>query len=411
MTLIVARKHNEKIYLLGDTELTFINQENKNPFIDGCLKQYIVSDNLALAFAGVREHFELFAKKLFNCTDPYEIAETSKNAQNQGNDFELIVAQNSLSNLFIIKNGKISECNSGFIGDHGGFEAFQKYFHSECKIPNPNPEDGKAVIQILRLPKPIFKEDIYQKLYISLKQVIWDSNIDGVGGVIVSLCTDQGKFKYMNYADIVTDQLKLDEFSSEPKAIEFGTPQGGGYAVEFIENSPLGGNGKEVGYYFLQGGFGIIFPENNNRVRNAKVVKAPNPAFWVLETQKILGKGITSQFITPDHCGFAGEALLKENKFEEAKFCYELQKESKQFEGRGNIKDRYFAGYATSVFNTGDFSNAIKIANEEIEKNPNPVRCKEMLEKFLQTIKEVKATDSPGALRVGHQSTGCFPGS
>lgn len=387
MTLIVARRHREKTYIFGDTELTFFNQENKNPFVDGCLKQYKISEDFAVAFAGVREHFELFSKEVLSCPDPFEIARIAQGAQKSEKDFELLVAHNSLSTFLIIKNGEISENTAGFIGSHEAFVAFQKYFHSEYRPPPVTPEPGKAVIQILRLPEPISEDDIYQKLYISLKQVIWDENVKGVGGVIVPLCTDKGKFQFINYADIVTDPLKLEDFSSEPKPIKFGTPESGGYAVEFLDNSPLGGDGTEVGYYFLQGGFGVIFPENQNRFRNAKVIKASNPAFWALETQKILGKGIASQFISPDHCGIAGEKFLKENRFQEALFCYELEKNSKQFQGRDKIKDRYYAGFAKAVFNCGDISRAIEIVRGEIERNKNAVRCKEMLEQFLKLTK------------------------
>jgi hypothetical protein len=243
---------------------------------------------------------------------------------------------------------------------------------------------NKAIIQFLRMPEPTFENDIYSKLFNCFKRVIWDSKIEGVGGVIVPLCSDNGKFSYINYTDIISDPLRLEEFSVKPKPISFGTPQGGGYAVEFSYNSPLGGDGKEVGYYFLQGGFGVIFPENEKGFRNAQLVKASNPALWALETHKILKNGITLGFMTIDHCGIAGEKLLNEGKFKDACFCYELGKNSKEFEGREKIRDRYFAGYATALFNCGDNQQAVKLLLSEMAINPKAFRCAEILQRICE---------------------------
>jgi hypothetical protein len=192
------------------------------------------------------------------------------------------------------------------------------------------------------------------------------------------------QFRYINYADIVSDPLRLEEFSANPKPITFGTPQGGGYAVEFSDNSPLGGNCKEVGYYFLQGGFGVIFPENEKGFRNARLVKALNPALWALETHKILKNGITLGYNSINHCMIAGEKLLKEEKFKDACFCYELRMNSKEFEGQEKIRDRYFAGYTTALFNCGDNQHAVKVLLKEIGGNPNAFRCAEILQRICE---------------------------
>lgn len=124
MSLIVARKFREKFYILGDTELTCVKQEKRNPFIQGCLKQYIISDDLAICFAGVKEHFEDVCKTIFSFKDPLKIASFVKNEQKDGLDFELLIASLHHPNFFIIKNGEITETEAGYLGSFEAFESF-----------------------------------------------------------------------------------------------------------------------------------------------------------------------------------------------------------------------------------------------------------------------------------------------
>ena len=75
MTLIIARVDGEKLYMLGDTELTFHNRQQANPFVEGCLKQYLVDDHLAVGFAGVREHFEKVLPEFLGCQTGQDIVD------------------------------------------------------------------------------------------------------------------------------------------------------------------------------------------------------------------------------------------------------------------------------------------------------------------------------------------------
>lgn len=270
----------------------------------------------------------------------------------------------------------------GFIGDSEAFNAFQGYYHNYTQQDGAQNEVGRATLQILKIPEPVKENDIYSSMYLALKQVIWDVNIPSVGGVIVPLCTDQGRFQYLVYADVVSDILNIDNFRYEPTPIEFGTAQGGGYSVEFCDDSPYGGEGKNVGLYFLQGGFGVVFPTGENGFRTAELIKAKNPAYWVLETTKRLGHGIWTGYLSEDHCGIAGEELLKEGKEQDALFCYELRKDSKALIERPAVYDRYLAGYATAMFNCGMQDEAITILKTHIKTGMTSKRCKDMLGKM-----------------------------
>ncbi len=67
--------------MLGDTALTFHDLRKANPFIEGCLKQYIITDKLAIAFAGNTSAFEAVCPKLFLALNADEIINIAVEAQ------------------------------------------------------------------------------------------------------------------------------------------------------------------------------------------------------------------------------------------------------------------------------------------------------------------------------------------
>lgn len=381
MSLIVARTDGDNIYMMGDTELTYRNDNLSNPIIDGCLKQYIVHDQLAISFAGIREHFELIYKSFTKCKTGSDIVDIAINSQKKGYDFELLVAEIGSKTITTIKEGSIQTATVGYIGSHQGFEKYQEYYHNYNSSDNYSINAGRATMQFLQIPEPAEDSGIYAKMYQCLKNVILDGRIEGVGGVVIPLCSHKGKFAYMIYADIVSDMLKISELTQQPKPISFGTAQGGACAIDFEHDEPFGGSGKEVGLYFLQGGFGVIFPESESGLRNAKLIKAKTQAYWILETKKELGHGIASSFLTSGHCGVAGEELLKAEKWQDALFIYELGINEKGLKEKSTY-DRYIAGYGTALFNCGQQKKAIRFLEQETAQYPNLNYSTRMLQKM-----------------------------
>jgi hypothetical protein len=384
MTLIIGRVVNEKIYIFGDTALTYNNFRKANPFSEGCLKQYMVTDKLAIAFADDSQDFEDICQKLFSASNACELINIAINAQKSGKNFELLIGEVGYKNIRTVKEGIVNEAPSGYIGDKVGFESFQKYFHAPTNCVITNPPD-RAAIQILRYPEPIIEDEIYGRFYEALKQVILDERVPSVGGLIIPLCTDNGKFCYINYVDITSDPVSLSEFKAGLTVIEFGTPAKGGYSVEFCNDIPYDGQGNNIGYYFLQGGFGIAFPPTQTGFRIPKIVPAENPAYWILETKKLLGYGIGCGFLTADHCAIAGEKLLQQDKAEDALFCYELRKNDKSLTHRPALQDRYVSGHATAMFNcdTSQQTAAIQMLEEFINTHSIALSCKRQLQRML----------------------------
>lgn len=380
MTLIIAKASSTNMYILGDTALTSYNAQPNNPVISGCLKQYIVSDSLAIAFSGEQSHWELICTDLLACQRHQDLVDISHKAQLDGLDFELLIAEVGLEEITFIKNSTISRSPAGFIGNAHAFDAFQHYYHQEESENNLHSifHADAAFMQFIRLPEPVENNDVYSRTFDSLKKVIQSQQYPDVDGLVVSLCSDNGRFRYINYADIISGPVNLNSLSEVPKSIHFGTAEDGGCAIEFTN----GESSENIGAYFLQGGFGVIFSKNKSGSRSAQLIKAKNPAYWELETKKILGEGLRSAFLSVDHCVIAGEECLQINQFEDAIFCYELRKDSKELKTRLEVFDRYIAGYAASLANIGKGQAAVSILVAELSLNPDLNICSDIFKQI-----------------------------
>ena len=156
-------------------------------------------------------------------------------------------------------------------------------------------------------------------MYSAFKAVIQDSSFPSVDGLVLPLCSHKGRFCYMCYADILTDNLSNDEKGGKAP-ISFGTAPGGGCSVELGNDGVDDCDGRNVGYFFLQGKFGVVFPASKDGFRAATIIKVENQAYWAIETQRLLGKPILSFYLTEQHCGAIGEKLLGKKKCDEAEF-------------------------------------------------------------------------------------------
>lgn len=339
------------LLILGDTQLTLRHEQKNNPFFNGCLKQYIVNQNIAIAFAGNKNDFELDLNNILDCTTVKNICDIALKAKIENKHYDLIIADLKSLELIFIKNGVLEKQDSGFIGDSSAFNYYQGYFHNyDIKL-----ELEGASICILLMPEPNSKtiNDMYMRMYSCLREVCLNNKTSSVGGIIVPLCSHNGSFSYMNYVDSVVKLPNLENISSRPQLITYGTSTDGSYTAEFF------GNGAKVGLYFLQGGFGIVFSKNNYSLLEPKILYAKTPAYWALETNTLVGEGFKSGFLNADNCGQLGETLVSQEKYLEARYCYELKIDFPELLGeRKEICDRYIAGYAVALFNSGDTNKA-----------------------------------------------------
>lgn len=381
LTLIVAKAGKENLYMLGDTKLTLRHEQQSNPFLEGCLKQYILTDEVAIGFAGNMEDFEQALSDLLACSSGENAAEVAKRSQAGGKDFDLLVAEVGCDHIKVVRNGSIFKRQTAFVGSQEGFNAFQRAYHDRLDASLLMPEGNRAAFSILRVPEPA-EDDTYGRMFNARKHVIWDESIRSVGGSVIPLCSHEYRFEYMNYADVTSDPFELPEGET---IIEFGTAESGGYTTEFTDDKADSGDGRTVGTYFLQGGFGILYLQNDSSLRVPVLIRAENPAFWELETYKKTGHALSCGILNEEHCRVAGEKLLRAQQEIDAIYCYERGLERPTLRNAPAYFDRYLSGYATAVFNSGRRDEAIAMLSEHIAENSTSPGCTDMLCKMLAT--------------------------
>ncbi len=368
MSLVTAKIVGEHIYCVGDTKITYTNDDKSNPILSGSIKQYIFN-NLLVCFAGCVYSFEQDIEKYRNCTSIDDVAEI---ATSRADEYELLVASCNPCRIIIIKDKSATEVNAGFIGDVGAFESYQKHYH-DPKPPLHNPGTGE--INIFQLPEPTTNGDHYIQMYKAMKDVATDASIKSVGGAVITTATHKGFFQYMMYCDIYTDEVVISE-PGESKPIGFGTKEGGGYAIEFSSCNENKGLALRPAYYFLQGGFGIVFPENVGEVSSARFIRAENPCQWALATRELLGEAVVSGYLSLDHCGIEAEKYIAIGNYAGALECYKLRLDiAKKFTGPRPKLDRYFSGYYVCLFNTGVQAKALSEISDLVENNPDFKNC------------------------------------
>lgn len=362
MTLVVGRVVQGKTYIFADTALTSSTGQRINPFTEGCLKCYIVNERVALAFADAMPAFEQTCGTLLSMSEACEIAQYAANAQTNGWPVELLIAEAGRDMLWIVKNGTIVESSAGFLGDAQAFNAYQQHFNAPSSIPTEQPANTFQ-IKLLRLPEPVLVDDIYGRMFDSFKAVIENAAFPTVGGAILPLCTHNGLFQYFHYAAVFSP---FDHTMLNGKPVPFGTAVNGGYAVELCTDEEC----SEPGVYFLQGGFGLFFLREDSGFRRAKVVQARNPAYFAMESNKSLGRQLKSCYMTPDHCGIAGESFYEAGRYEDALFCYELCSGHRTLLNRPLIRDRYMGQFAAALYQCGQLDRALAILQECIAEQP-----------------------------------------
>ena len=380
MSLVVGLVENGLTYLIGDTAITFGGQRT-NPYVLGCLKQYIVTPDIAIGFAANSiDDFEKIATQIFSCQNADSITRTVLEAQNNGLDFDLLVAEKDSQFIRKLSGGTIEREHFTYVGDQGAFEELRNRISRPKQITG-NP--GRGSLSGIRLPEPVIQNSNYARLFDAIREIIENPEFPTVGGVIYPIATDKGRFQAMNYFSATSDILDESKFNGQPFKMDFGTAEGGGFTVDFGGQDDEG-DPNAVGLYFLQGKMGLCFLANANGLREAVIVRADNAPLWHRETQRLLGKPLLSGFTGPDACGIAGEDMLAQERYEDSIYCYELGLEAAKFSENPATRDRYVAGYATAIFNTGNFAKAIEIVEREIFNAPSSKGCKAQLAKFFK---------------------------
>ena len=241
MSLIVAKKQNNQIYIVSDTKLTNPNNLNRIDLVApeefSAIKIVNINPFVSISFAGEISYAKqaiATCRKLDNNINRIldyllQTNITSNNAT------EFIVCIN-LPTFFIyeIKNSKITSTNSTWIGDIDGFNEFQKKFAESDK------------------------KDILSKMEEALNAVI-ESNVQGINGFLITVTNESGGFCYKQYMKTYMPSRTYTGGGSHVIEV-YGTVQEGGYTINLFSDE----RNEVLCIHIRQNRYGLVYLNKDN---------------------------------------------------------------------------------------------------------------------------------------------------
>ena len=267
MSLIVAKKFNERVFVISDTKLTY-NEEEKNIITSGTIKTIIIGKEVNLSFAGyicyaedllkwieinknkINLHDLISALKIVNVKSCYQT------------EFILCIGGIEIKHTEIIqiKDGKISDVESAWIGSYEAFRKFQEVYVSYNKFDIKELFGGSSIaINIIQLPSnnKVLNE-FYLKNFYAMNSVIQDSKIKEVDGFIVASIYISGSFRYLSYAYCFplgfNKQYVINNCTSTSHTLSLGSSEEGSYAISLCGSSKI-----SIPIYIPHGKIGILY--------------------------------------------------------------------------------------------------------------------------------------------------------
>ncbi len=254
MSLVVAKKEKNRIYIVSDTKLTYpveIFPEKKlSSPKEGIIKSTITNPHICISFAGETEGVDDLIKKCRVFKDELDKIKKTifqfHKAKNAKTEFILCVTHYPFYAIYEIKNLQCKETSSSWIGDDNGFNEFQKYWH-DLKVSQPN-QDTQYIMEK------------------ALESVI-ESNIAlSVNGFVISLSNEKNYFEYKSY---ISAYMPGRVLTSRISVLTYGTAQEGGYNVHIF---PSNRDSSVLAIHIQQGNFGIIYHAKNNDLLRPEII-------------------------------------------------------------------------------------------------------------------------------------------
>ncbi|MCK5311852.1 MAG: hypothetical protein KAJ62_07075 [Desulfobacteraceae bacterium] len=247
MTLVVARIVEENIYIESDSKITDERLVRSDPLC-GLLKTLILHPFICVSFAGNVHFAELALKKFFDqrigdinilLSMLREINLESDNST----DFIVATILGRVPRLFKVSDGTVTkDIEHAWIGDHEGFEIYQKETHS--------------------IDDDIPLKDKMQKAF---RSVIDNSDLTTIGDFHISTSLNHkinpGHPVFLHdlkiEIDITEPQTIRFKKKSEPQPIPLGTTAGGSHGISYLNTVSPEFHG--VAIHFTHGNFGVLF--------------------------------------------------------------------------------------------------------------------------------------------------------
>jgi len=310
MSLVIAKKSENDIYLISDTKLSESNDEKLvTKLEDNILKIVIINSQLVFAFAGAVSDAEVTLERISNISDINSIRNIlleSHIKSYRDNDYsvEFILAiGNPDFNLVEFKNGKQLDVKNSWLGSQKAFNLYQSYFlgkdkQNQSKRETPKSKSTKTpeiniVMDLSVTHSPSNQDktnhsysDSYSKSLSAMKRIIESGIVSEVGGFYLPVAYYENKFQYMLYSTIFSANQTIP--ITKPRmsfVIPFGSAEQGAYNVTLNPIKDKIGN-EHVTFHFNIGKLGLVYKRSNSGLPRPSVFPEHDAIDFSFELQK-----------------------------------------------------------------------------------------------------------------------------
>ena len=232
MSLIVARASETAVFLVSDTKLSPTNDDTLRATDDYAhnfeLKIFIIDDRRCMAYAGNSELAYDATRKINSTQTNDEIIATLVKSVTEGNDevdYLFCLLDPSPSITKITKRNDIESGLASWIGNPNAFRIYQSYF-LEHETPQAQSTIPYFTFSIAPADTTLRDDGLLlkSKLSRSMENLINSAQEPSVGGIRVSLSTDETGFKFDDYSS----DTCIPEFILRHEIFSQGSPYGDG---------------------------------------------------------------------------------------------------------------------------------------------------------------------------------------
>ena len=272
MSLVVARCLGSMVYIVSDTFLTDARREDPRSLLQGVIKTRVMTDELAISFAGLIVWIEDAFRELDRqspLTAESVLDTLLRVHRGSAGEAEFVLATASPPGLIQIKDGAATATSAAWLGSHPAFQRFQGY--ATGALPAPPGLPNSFAFDIQRVPERADRQPLdegsvqaFNTMVRAMRLVIEDAECPGVGGFVVPVGLHKGRFTFMDYAAVVTHPLRFDLLPTS-FVVPFGSAEEGGHAINLMSDLASSANGLAL--FALQGRCGAAFVPNDGLLR------------------------------------------------------------------------------------------------------------------------------------------------
>jgi hypothetical protein len=274
MSLIIAKQDNLGIYIVADTKLSYAEPENHPKQAvaspgEGVIKATLINPHVCVCFAGDVSGVDDLLRMCRGANDFLWILnalEAFHRSCDQQTEFIVAVSHHPLYRIYEIKDGRLTESKSSWIGSKPGFSQFQEYLATEANSPT----------------------SLDYKMGRALGMVMQSSIDPTVNGFLISVTSrDKMLYYHTGMSIAIVPQVVQGNHT-----IGHGSPQKGGYSIHYF---PPSSDLRVLPIHVLQGNLGIVYKAVKSGLLWPEVIRnIDERAFSALLLSKygIVGMGI-----------------------------------------------------------------------------------------------------------------------